>query len=151
MSSEKFWKKSWDPGLKDLDPKEWDTTYPDMIRGIFEEFPNQMAFEFLGIEISYKQFDEMSNQFANMLIDNGFGVGDIVGINLPNTPQYVIAWLGTLKAGCVVSGVSPLLSAEQIKYQINDLGQSGKKVGLVTLDAIFAGHLVRGGIADQMP
>jgi len=151
MSSEKFWKKSWDPGLKDLDPKDWDGTYPDMIRGIFEEFPNQLALEFLGIEITYKQLDEMTNQFANMLIANGFEVGDIVGINLPNTPQYVISWLGTLKAGCVVSGVSPLLSADQIKYQINDLGQSGKKVGLITLDAIFAGHLVGGGIANQLP
>jgi long-chain acyl-CoA synthetase len=45
--------------------------------------------------------------------------------------------------------VSPLLSAEQIKYQLNDLGGSGKQVALVTLDAIFAGHLVK--IAGDIP
>jgi long-chain acyl-CoA synthetase len=56
--------------------------------------------------------------------------------------------IGTLKAGCIVSGVSPLLSAVQIQYQINDLGSGGKQVALVTLDAIFAGHIIK--IADKM-
>ncbi|MFW9929834.1 MAG: AMP-binding protein, partial [Candidatus Thorarchaeota archaeon] len=92
--------------------------------------------------------DEYSNQFAHMLIDHGFKKGDVVGINLPNTPQYIIALVGTLKAGCIVSGVSPLLSAVQIQYQINDLGSGGKNVALITLDAIFAGHIVN--IADKM-
>jgi long-chain acyl-CoA synthetase len=93
--------------------------------------------------------DEYSNQFANMLIDNGFGKGDVVGINVPNTPEYVIAIIGAWKAGCIVSGVSPLLSAVQIQYQVNDLGSGGKKVALLTLDAIFAGHITK--IADKMP
>lgn len=149
MYSNKFWKKSYDKGIADIPEKEYTQVYPDFIRPIFKEFPNQLALEFLGIEFLYSELDSLSNQFANMLIENGFKVGDIVGLNLPNTPQYVIAWLGSLKAGCAVSGVSPLLSAEQIKYQVNDLGASGKKVALVTLDAIFAGHLVK--IADDMP
>ncbi|MGB5912601.1 MAG: AMP-binding protein [Promethearchaeia archaeon] len=147
--SGRFWKKSWDPGLDDLDPKEFETTYPTMIRDAFKEFPDKMALEFLGVELTFREVDEYSNQFAQMLIDNGFKKGDIVGINLPNIPQFVIAIIGTLKAGCVVSGVSPLLSAVQIQYQINDLGSKGKQVALVTLDAIFAGHIVK--ISGKMP
>ncbi|MFX0026126.1 MAG: AMP-binding protein [Candidatus Hermodarchaeota archaeon] len=147
--SSRFWKKSWDPGLDDLDPKEFETTYPAMIREAFTEFPEKMALEFLGVELTFREVDEYSNQFAHMLIENGFKKGDVVGINLPNTPQFVIALAGTLKAGCVVSGVSPLLSAVQIQYQINDLGSKGKQVALVTLDAIFAGHIVK--IAEKMP
>jgi long-chain acyl-CoA synthetase len=84
-----------------------------------------------------------------MLIANNFSKGDVVGINLPNLPEYVISLIGTLRAGCIVSGVSPLLSAEQIKYQLNDLGGTGKKVALVTLDAIFAGHIAK--IAADIP
>jgi len=141
MSEKQFWRKSWDPGVTDLDPKVWEISYPEAIRPVFELYPNQLALEFLGIEITFKELDEYSNQFANMLIEHGFKVGDIVGLNLVNTPQYVIAWLGTLKAGCAVSGVSPLLSSEQIEYQINDLGSSGNKVALVTLDAIFEHRL----------
>jgi long-chain acyl-CoA synthetase len=145
----RFWKKNWDPGVEDLDPKEFETTYPEMIAETFKEYSDKMAIEYLGVELTFKEIDEYSNQFAHMLIDHGFKKGDAVGINLPNTPQYIIALVGTLKAGCIVSGVSPLLSAVQIQYQINDLGSGGKNVALITLDAIFAGHIVK--IADKMP
>ena len=145
----RFWKENWDPGVEDLDPKEFETTYPKMVAETFKEYSDKMAIEYLGVELTFKEIDEYSNQFAHMLIDYGFKKGDVVGINLPNTPQYIIALVGTLKAGCIVSGVSPLLSAIQIQYQINDLGSGGKNVALITLDAIFAGHIIK--IADKMP
>ncbi|TFG02346.1 MAG: AMP-dependent synthetase, partial [Promethearchaeota archaeon] len=109
-----------------------------------KDFGDKVAFEYLGQEVTFNELDDYSSQFAAMLQDNGFKKGDVVGINLPNSPQYVITLVGTLKAGCIVSGVSPLLSAVQIEYQLNDLSGGGeKKVCLVTLDAIFAGHIVK--------
>lgn len=149
MYADRFWKKSWDDGVGDIDPRDFETTYVDMIGAVFSEFPDKTALGFLGVDISFRELDHYANQFANMLRDNGFAKGDVVGINLPNIPQYVITVIGTLRAGCIVSGVSPLLSAEQIKFQLNDLGSTGKKVALVTLDAIFAGHIVK--IAKDMP
>ena len=95
--------------------------------------------------MTFAQLDIYANKFANMLIQNGLKKGDVVGINLPNIPEYVIAWLGTLKAGCVVSGVSPLLSPEEMQYQLSD----SKAKGLVTLDAIFAGRVVK--IESNLP
>ena len=133
----KIWKKSWDPHIKELDPKEWETTYLDSIKSTFEEFPDKVALAFIGMEFTYRDLDRYSNKFANMLIDSGFKKGDIVGINLPNIPEYVISILGALKAGCIVSGVSPLSSSIQIQDQLEDLGSKGNKVALVTLDALF--------------
>jgi long-chain acyl-CoA synthetase len=149
MYAERFWKKSWDAGLEDLKPEEYETTYVDMIKRVFEEAADKTALSYLGVEINFSELDTYANQFANMLMENGFTKGDIVGINLPNLPEYVVTLIGALRAGCVISGVSPLLSAEQIKYQLNDLGSTGRKVGLVTLDAIFAGHIVK--IAPDIP
>ena len=146
--SSRFWKAGWDPGLDDIDPKEFDTTYPEMVRGVFEKFSDKMALEYQGLEISFGEVDRYSNQFANMLIENGFKKGDVVGINLPNTPEYVYSLLGTLKAGCIVSGVSPLMSDVQMHYQLDDLGKGGKQVALVTLDAIFQHRLKQ--IADKL-
>ncbi|TET04594.1 MAG: AMP-dependent synthetase [Promethearchaeota archaeon] len=146
---DKIWTKSWDSYVKDLDPKEFDMTYPQAIRRTMEEFPDKMAFDYLGITLTYKDLDEASNQFANMLIENGFKTGDVVGINLPNMPEYLMGIIGTLKAGCIVSGVSPLLSDIQMQYQLNDLGTGGNKVALLTLDAIFAGRLTK--IASKLP
>jgi long-chain acyl-CoA synthetase len=142
---EQIWKKSWDKGLADLDPKEWETSLIDAFRPTFDKFPNKAALAFMGTEITFKEVDALSNRFAHMLIANGFKKGDLVGINLPNIPEYVIAWLGALKAGCAVSGVSPLLSTEEMQYQLLDSDAKG----LVTLDAIFAARLTK--IADSLP
>jgi long-chain acyl-CoA synthetase len=147
--SSRFWRANWDPTIDDLDPKEFETNYPEMIRDVFEKFPEKMALAYQGLEISFTDVDQYSNQFANMLIENGFKKGDVVGINLANIPEYVYSVLGTLKAGCIVSGVSPLLSDVQMHYQLDDLGKSGKKVALVTLDAIFQHRLTK--IADKLP
>lgn len=145
MGKEQFWRKSYDPGLTDVDPREWETTYVEAIKNIFEKFPSKAALAYMGTHITFAELDKYANQFANMLCSHGLQKGDVVGINLPNIPEYVIAWLGTLRAGCAVSGVSPLLSPEEMEYQLKD----SHAKGLVTLDAIFAGRLVK--IASNLP
>jgi len=147
--TDRFWRKNWDEGLTDLDPSLWETSYTSAVRNIFDNFADVMALSFQGLEITFGQIDKSSNQFAHMLSDQGFKKGDVVGINLPNTPEYVIAFLGTLKAGCVVSGVSPLMSDVQMHYQIKDLGAGEKNVALVTLDAIFEHRLKN--ITSKLP
>src|SRR4030066_1478599 len=138
MEHEQFWRLSYDAGLADIDPKEWEISYVDAIKDTFEKFPQQLAFSFMGMKVKLRELDQYANRFATMLIAHGFKKGDVVGINLPNMPEYIIAWLGTLKAGCVASGVSPLLSTEEMEHQLKDSDARG----LVTLDAIFAGRLV---------
>ncbi|MFW9949191.1 MAG: AMP-binding protein [Candidatus Thorarchaeota archaeon] len=145
----RFWRKNWDPGVKDLDPEEFETTYPDFMREMFDKYPDVMALSYQGLEMTFKDVDKRSNQFANMLIENGFKKGDAVGINLANIPEYIYSVVGTLKAGCIVSGVSPLMSDVQMQYQLSDLGKGGKQVALVTLDAIFEHRLKK--IADKLP
>jgi len=135
---DKFWEKSYDQGVRDLNPAQWETTYLELIRPAFEQFPNKAAMAYMGTEVTFDDLDLYSNRFAHMLLANGLQKGDVVGINLPNIPEYIIAWLGTLKAGGVVSGLSPLLSSEEMAYQLKD---SGAKA-LVTLDALFANRLV---------
>ena len=147
--SEKFWKKNWDPGLEDLDPKVWETTLTELVRESFNSFPEKVCLTFQGLEISFADVDKYSNQFAHMLIENGFKKGDVVGINLPNQPEYVYAFIGTLKAGCVISGISPLLSDIQMHYQLKDLGSKGNNIALVTLDAIFQHRLLN--IEKKLP
>ena len=147
--ADRFWMKNWDEGMTDLDPSDFETTYVDMLRPVFEKKPDKTALGYLGVDVTFGELDRYSNQFANMLLENGFRKGDIVGIHLPNTPQYVIALLGTLKAGCIVSGVSPLMPAPQIQYQLNDLGAGEKRLAFVTLDAAFPDRIAK--IAHEIP
>ena len=147
--ADRFWMKNWDEGMTDLEPSEFETTYVDMIRPVFDEMPKKTAMGYLGVDVTFGELDRYSNQFANMLLDKGFQKGDMVGINLPNMPEYMIALIGTLKAGCIVSGVSPLMSAPQIEYQMNDLGAGGRKLAFVTLDAAFPERIAK--IAHEIP
>lgn len=137
METERFWRKSYDPGLADIDPQEWEISYVDAIKDTFERFPQQMAFAFMGKEVTLAELDRYSNSFAHMLLESGIKKGDVVAINLPNIPEYIIAWLGTLKAGCVASGLSPLLSPEEMEHQLTDSDARA----IVTLDAVFAHRL----------
>lgn len=145
MATKRFWTKYYDEGVTDLDPKEFEISYVDAVKPVFQKFPGKKAMAFMGVEITFAELERYANRFADMLISSGLQKGDVVGINLPNIPEYIIAWLGILRAGCVVSGVSPLLSSEEMEYQLKDSDAKG----LVTLDAIFAGRLV--DIASNLP
>ena len=144
-AQDRFWTRSYDQGLADLDPQLFEITYVDAVKPAFREFSDKPAFTFMGVEVRFAELDQYANKVAHMLLANGLQKGDVVAINLPNIPEFVIAWLGVLKAGCVVSGVSPLLSAKEMAYQLKDSNARG----LVTLDAIFATRLVT--IAADLP
>jgi long-chain acyl-CoA synthetase len=137
------WLKSYDP---EVDPEIAisEETYADLIGISFNKYPEKAAFHFLGYTCTFGELDELSQRFANYIIDKGCVPGDVVGINLPNTPQYLIALCGIMRAGCAASGVSPLLTPKEMAYQIND---SQVKV-LVTLDAILEHRVqkIRGDI-----
>jgi long-chain acyl-CoA synthetase len=126
------WLKSYDPGVDPEIPVSGET-YADLLDVPMNRFPERAALHFLGYTCTFGELDRLSLRFANYIIDKGCAPGDVVGINLPNTPQYLIALCGIFRAGCVASGVSPLLTPKEMAYQIND---SGVKV-LVTLDAIL--------------
>jgi long-chain acyl-CoA synthetase len=138
-------------------------TYPEkpyweMAKEAFTRFPDRAALYYMGHTFTFKQMDELSNRFANYLVRNGVKKGNIVGINLPNLPAYYISMLGCQKAGCVLSGVSPLLTADELHNQLKD---SGARV-LVALDALIprwkaavpgtdVKHVIATSIGDYLP
>lgn len=141
--SEKFWKSNWDEGLDDLDPKSWESigSLVDAYNNSFKDYPQNIALKLMGAEITYDELDEFTNQFAHMLTANGFKKGDIVAIHLPNIPDYIIAMVGAHKAGCIVSGLSPLLSPSQLEYRLKYLDAGDKKIALLTLDLFLSSHV----------
>ena len=131
--------KSYDAGIEDLEPSLWETNFPQALRNTFEKFSNKLALEYMGVELTFGELDIYSNKFAHFLLNVGLHKGDVIGLNLANMPQFVIALLGAMKIGCVVTGVSPLLSEEQLSYQLND----SEAKAIITLDAVFERKLTR--------
>ena len=54
------------------------------------------------------ELDSMSNRFAGFLLEKGIIQGDVVGLNMPNMPAFLICFVGAQKSGCITSGASPL-------------------------------------------
>jgi acyl-CoA synthetase (AMP-forming)/AMP-acid ligase II len=129
---ERPWLGSYDEDV-DADLPIPDSTYVEMLEESFSDFANRAAVHLLGTTLTFRELDLHSRRFAGFLAAIGCGPGDIVGINLPNVPQYLIALAGTLRAGCVATGVSPLLTPREMAYQLNDCGARV----LVTLDSLF--------------
>ncbi len=73
-------------------------------------------------KISYAQLDALSDRMAASLTAAGLTAGDRVGLQLPNIPQFVIAYFGVLKAGGVVVPMNVLLKAPEIEFQLRDSG-----------------------------
>jgi long-chain acyl-CoA synthetase len=107
--------------------------YPDLFREAVGKDPNRVAFHYAGTAITFDELDRMSNRLANFLKAMNIQPGEVVGVNLPNVPAYYIAIIGILKAGGVLTGVSPLLTQRELEYQLND---AGAKV-LVAMDLLW--------------
>jgi len=133
----KPWLKSYDPDVS-YEIEITDRSLLDRFDRVTQDLGERTAFHFLDVSMNYDELMEFADCFARCLVDHNLKKGDVVAINLPNTPQYLIALIGTLKAGCVVSGLSPLLTPKEMVYQLNDC----QAKALVTMDAIFEKKLV---------
>ncbi len=81
--------------------------------------------DYLGTaSITFKELAAKTDQFAQVLRDLNVGVGERVLIRLPNSLEYPIAFLGTMKTGAISVPTSTLLTAEEVSYLAKDSGAS---------------------------
>ena len=71
---------------------------------------------------SYAQLDRLSSLVAGKLHALGCGEGDFVTICMDRSMEYVVAWLGSAKAGCAVVPLSIDYPQERVDYIVNDCG-----------------------------
>jgi len=82
--------------------------------------PEAQVHRFMGTATTYRELDEHSGRFASGLREAGLEPGDVVALQLPNVPQFLIAYFGVLKAGMVVLPLNPLLMAPELEYHLGD-------------------------------
>jgi long-chain acyl-CoA synthetase len=95
--------------------------------------PHTRALIFYDGVLTYHALHEAVNRLANALIELGVKKGDRVALLLPNSPQMVIAYYATLKAGAVVVSLNPLFTADELGHQLNDSGAET----LITLSVFY--------------
>lgn len=158
-TEERPWLKSYDPWVEP-DIRLPEKTYVQFLEEGLTRKPERAAVHYMGKTIPFRELDEYTRAFGGFLLDTGCRKGDVVGINMPNIPQYLIALLGAIRAGCVVTGISPLLTPKELVHQVND---AGVKV-MVIMDALFPekffpvkgdvpglSHVVTANVGEYLP
>jgi len=130
--SEKPWLKKYD---KNVPPtlKYEDKTFAEQFREVVEKYPNKTALVYMGRQLTYRDLDELSNRLAQYLIKSGLKPNDVVGLHMPNIPAHYISIIAVQKAGCVSTGLSPLLTPNEMEHQLND---SQAKI-IISVDLLF--------------
>ena len=67
-------------------------------------------------ELSWREFDQNANRFANLLLSRGMKKGDKVAILLMNCLEWLPIYFGILKAGCIAVPMNFRYSSDEIKY-----------------------------------
>lgn len=138
-SSATPWTKCYPTGMR------WDAELPTCpVQQILDDtvarWADRPAIDFMGQVMSYREFGDAVNHAAKGLQALGVGPGVHVGLYLPNTPHYPIAFFAILKAGGTVVNYSPLDAERVLAHKVED----SRTDFLVTLDlASLYPHMAR--------
>lgn len=130
---ERVWYKHYEPGIPPA------LNYPQaplfsLLDNSAAEHPDRTAIVFgavahklpgqplMDATMSFRDLSDAVNRFANALVQLGVKKGDRVAIYLPNSPQFAIAFYGTLKAGGIIAPVNPIYTPRELEFILQDSG-----------------------------
>jgi long-chain acyl-CoA synthetase len=133
----RIWHQHYPKGVPtDINPD----SYPSILQAFEDscaEYGDKIAFENMGVTMTFNQLRERAHNFAAWLQNNtDLKPGDRIAIQMPNLLQYPICIYGSFIAGLVVVNVNPLYTAREMEHQFNDAG-----VKALVIVANFCGEL----------
>ncbi len=129
----KPWLAAYDADVPKTLPPD-DGLIQSILEKAVEKYSQRDAVNFFGYTMTYARLWKAVQQFAKALADVGVAPSDRVLLLLPNTPHFIIAYYGALKAGAIVVPTNPLYSDKELTFQIQNSGAET----LVTLDMLYA-------------
>src|SRR5437588_10079229 len=129
-----IWKKHWPAGLDEKSIRLPEEPLPAILARQARRVPDSPAIHFYGRAVTFAELDSAVGRFAGFLQARGLGPGDRVAIFLENSPQFAIAYYGTLRAGGVAVCLNPMHKAIELQHEFTDSGARA----LVTSDQLYA-------------
>src|ERR1700749_65488 len=84
--------------------------------------PDRVALRCDDLQLTFAEFDAAAARVATLLEHAGVGPGDRVGVMLPNTPAFAIAFYGIMYRGAVAVPMNPLLKSREVSYYLSNSG-----------------------------
>jgi long-chain acyl-CoA synthetase len=87
-----------------------------------DRHPDRVALHRDDLRFTFAEFDAAAARVATLLDKAGIEPGDRVGVMLPNTPAFAIAFYGIMYRGAVAVLMNPLLKAREVAYYLSNSG-----------------------------
>jgi amino acid adenylation domain-containing protein len=84
--------------------------------------PDRIAVKCGRTHLTFGELNDRSNRLAWTLLASGVDQGDIVGVCLDRSPNYVVAILAVLKAGCAFLPLDPRYPRARLDFMLRDSG-----------------------------
>lgn len=84
--------------------------------------PGRTALRCDDLQFTFAEFDSAAGRVATLLEQAGIEPGDRVGVMLPNTPAFAIAFYGIMYRGAIAVPMNPLLKAREVAYYLSNSG-----------------------------
>ncbi|MCR5883857.1 long-chain fatty acid--CoA ligase [Rhizobacter sp. J219] len=112
----------WPPGLpKHLTLPETNLFHNAEVSA--QRFPNKPFIVFYDTPVTFSEFKDEAERIAGYLQQVcGVKAGDRVLLYMQNSPQWVLAFYGILRANAVVVPVNPMNMTEELKHYVQDTG-----------------------------
>jgi long-chain acyl-CoA synthetase len=84
--------------------------------------PDKPAANFYGTEITFYELRQQILRMANALGELGVKKGDRIGVHLPTSPQYIIAYYAALHLGAIVVNLNPMYTVDELTALTSNTG-----------------------------
>jgi acetyl-CoA synthetase len=113
------WSERWE--VFDGDKKRFNIAHECISRHASDEVAIRIKFDDRHKEVyTFREFDRLVSQFANLLERLDIHQEDPIVLLLPPSLEYYVSMFGTLKRGAVVVPCSPLFGPEAISFRIEN-------------------------------
>ena len=129
----------------------------EKVQEIANQYPNYIAFDFMGKSTTYRQLITQIEACAKALRAIGIRPGDRVTVCMPNCPQTVVLFYAINLVGGISNMIHPLSAENEIAFYLNE----SNSVAAITLDQFYGKfaairskvnltHLILARIADAL-
>lgn len=105
----------------------------EAVEKIAEEYPEYVAFDFMGRATTYRRLVQEVRQCAKSLRTIGVRRDDKVTIAMPNCPQAIFMFYAVNLIGAVANMIHPLSAEKEIEFYLN----ASDSVAAITLDQFY--------------
>lgn len=115
------WSKKHGEDLLELEKtaNENKISWGSCVEEIAQKYPDNIAVKFEDIVLTYKEFNERVNQYANYFISLGLKKGDVVKIFIKNRIEFLLVYTANAKIGAISSLINTDIRKKTLVYSLN--------------------------------